>query len=83
MEAIFNIASTIELFTGGIVTGSLSAAKSIPQITSRVSPKLAEAVSSRVKYASRAVSNIVGWNPKQRKSLLSGYLALLRYGIPS
>lgn len=82
VEAIFNIASVIELFTGGIITGAVSAAKSIPQITSRVSPKLAEAMNSRAKYASRVVSNIFGWSPKQRTALLSGYLALLHYGIP-
>jgi hypothetical protein len=80
--AIFNLASVIELFTGGIITGTVSAAKSIPQITSRVSPKLAEAINSRAKYASRVVSNIIGWSPRQRKALLSGYIALLRYGIP-
>jgi len=80
--AIFNVASVIELFTGGIITGTVSAAKSIPQITSRFSPRLAESMNNRAKYASRVVSNIVGWSPKQRNALLSGYLSLLRYGIP-
>lgn len=82
LEAIFNIASVIELFAGGLITGTISAAKSIPQITSRVSPKLAEAMNTRARYASRIVSSIIGWSPKQQKALLSGYLALLNYGLP-
>jgi hypothetical protein len=81
-EAIFNVASVIELLTGGVITGTVGAAKAIPQITSRVSPKLAEAMRSRAKLASRVVTNVVGWSPKHRSALLSGYLELVKYGLP-
>ncbi|MHB8712494.1 MAG: hypothetical protein ACYC9T_09320 [Trichloromonadaceae bacterium] len=79
---LLQLGSVVELFTGGIVFGTVGALKAIPEITSLVSPKLADAITSRVDAVKRIVASETGWNPKQQKALISGYTSLLTYGLP-
>lgn len=79
---LMQLGSVVELFTGGIVFGTVGALKAIPEITSLASPKLADAITSRVNAVKRFVASETGWNPKQQKALISGYTSLLTYGLP-
>lgn len=79
---LMQLGSVIELFSGGIVFGTIGTLKSIPEITSLVSPRLADAIASRVAAAKRIVQSSSGWNPGQKRALISGYVSLLNYGLP-
>lgn len=79
---LMQLGSVIELFTGGIMIGTVSALKSIPEITSLASPRLADAINSRASAAKRIVQSATGWNPGQKKALIAGYISLLNYGLP-
>jgi hypothetical protein len=82
MEGIFQLASVFELFTGGFIIGTVGALKSIPEITSVFSPRLAEAIKSRIETAQRIIYSKTEWHPRQKKALLHGYKALLDFGFP-
>lgn len=79
---LLQLGSVVELFAGGVVFGTVGALKAIPEITSWMSPRLAEAIRSRLKIARRIIESNTGWNPKQKKALISGYTLLLTYGLP-
>ena len=79
---LMQLGSVIELFTGGIVFGTVSALKAIPEITSLASPRLAHDITSRTSAAKRIVQSATGWNPNQKKALIAGYVSLLNYGLP-
>lgn len=79
---LLQLGSVVELFTGGIVFGTVGALKAIPEITSIASPKLADAISSRVSIVKRCIASKTGWDQKQKKALISGYTSLLTYGLP-
>lgn len=81
-NTLLQLGSVVELFSGGIVFGTVGALKAIPEITSLASPKLADAITSRVNAVKRFVVSKTGWNPRQKKALLSGYTSLLTYGLP-
>jgi hypothetical protein len=81
-DKLMQLGSVIELFTGGIAFGTVSTLKSIPEITSLISPKFADAITSRVTAAKRIVQSATGWNPGQKKALIAGYVSLLNYGLP-
>ena len=79
---LMQVGSVIELFSGGAIFGTVSTLKAIPEITSLVSPKLADAMNSRIKLAKTITKNLMGWSPAQKKSLLSAYIYILNYGLP-
>ena len=81
-EGIFQLASVFELLTGGFIVGTVGALKSIPEITSVFSPRLAEAIKSRIEAARRIIYKKTEWNPRQKKALLHGYKTLLNFGLP-
>ena len=81
-DKLMQLGSVIELFTGGIVFGTVSALKAIPEITSLASPRLAEAMTSRATAAKKIVQSMTGWNDGQKKALITGYTSLLTYGLP-
>lgn len=81
-DKLMQLGNVIELFAGTIVFGTVGALQSIPEITSFASPRLADALTSRVLAVKRIVQSATGWNPGQKKALIAGYVSLLNYGLP-
>ncbi len=83
-NALFQVANILALFnpTGGLVVGTLSALKSLPEITVAVSPEVAESMNSKMRWMKDFVNSKIGWSTSSKKSLIDAYKELVTYGLP-
>jgi hypothetical protein len=81
-KKLMQLGNLVEKFGDTNLFGAISVCKAIPQITSLFSEKLADAMKQRTYVAQRSIASLTGWNPKQKRALLTGYTKLLHYGSP-
>ncbi len=77
-----NVLALVSMPAIGVVIGSLSALKSIPEITALVSKPVSEAMKRRYEWIRNFINCKIGWSKEQKRSLLDGYRELITYGFP-
>jgi hypothetical protein len=83
-NALFQVANILSLFnpTSGLIIGTVSALKSLPEITVAVSPEVSESMNSKMRWAKDFINSRIGWSPSSKKSLIDAYKELVTYGLP-
>jgi len=84
-NALWQVANLLLLISSpaiGIIIGSLSALKAIPEITAPLNSSLANGMKRRIEWVRNYLNTKAGWSKDQRRSLLSGYEELITYGLP-
>jgi len=80
---VANVLALIPTSGTGLLIGTLSALKSIPQITSLVSKSLAEALNKRYEWLYNFVNHRMGWSEHEKRAVMNGYIELIQYGLPA
>ena len=83
-NALWQICNALSLLAStdvGLVIGTLSTLKSLPEITAPISKKLADAMRDRFAWMREFVNTRIGWSDTQRKSFLDAYKRLVTYGL--
>lgn len=82
-KALWQVANLISQFTpAGPVMSVLSNLQSIPEITTLLSRKTADAMQSRLQFIRKVINSKSKWSEKQKRTLLDGYRELVEYGLP-
>lgn len=79
---VANVLALISTPTINLIIGSLSALKSIPEITAPLSHPLSDSIHHRFQWIRNYINSKIGWSKQQKKTLLDGYKELLTYGLP-
>lgn len=83
-NSMWELANVLALISSpkiGLMVGTLSAFKSIPEITSLLSKSLAESIRKRYEWMHSFINHRIGWSKEQKKILLDGYRELIEYGL--
>lgn len=84
-NSLWQIANVLSLFSMpqiGLIIGSLSGLKSIPEITAPFSKSLTNSINARLDWIRSFINSKIGWSRDEKKTLIEGYKKLLSYGIP-
>lgn len=84
-NALLQVANALALVASpevGLIVGSLTALKSIPEITAEASPQLTTSIKNRMGWMREFVNSRIGWSEPQRRELIDAYKALVSYGLP-
>lgn len=79
---VANILALISTPTISLIIGSLSALKSIPEITALLSQPLTDSINRRYQWIRNYINSKIGWSKDQKKALIDAYKELLTYGLP-
>ncbi|BBO85763.1 hypothetical protein DSCO28_63290 [Desulfosarcina ovata subsp. sediminis] len=83
-NALFQVANVLSMLNPvtGLVVGTFSALKAIPEITAVVSNDSADSMKNKIEWMRNFINSKIGWSVSQKRAFINAYKELVTYGLP-